>query len=201
MTESAAQQQDKPAAAAKEPAQKKEEALPEAPEAAPASEAPQKPAEKSAEQLLKEQLEAAEKKIAENYDLYVRAMADLENTRKRANAEVLKAHKYGIEKFAANLLPVIDSFEKAIDHAADDQGPLKEGLLAVYRQMVHAMEISGMKCFDPKGQKFDPNFHQAVSMVPASESAAPGTVAVVFQKGWMIQERVLRPAMVAVAQG
>lgn len=161
-----------------------------------------KPApEKSAEELLKEKLDAAEKKIAENYDLYVRAMADLENTRRRADADVLKAHKYSIEKFAQGLLPVADSFEKAIEHAAGEEGPVKEGMLSTYRQFTHALEVAGMKMFDPKGEAFNPHFHQAVSMMPASDTMKPGTVAVVVQKGWMIQDRVLRPAMVIVAQG
>ena len=118
---------------------------------------------------LTEKLQQAEKKIAENYDMYVRAMAEVENTRKRAEADVLKAEKFGIDKFATNLLP--------------------------------AMEVSGMKSFEPVGEKFDPNRHQAVTVVPPAEGQESGTVATVFQKGWMIQERVLRPAMVAVAQG
>ncbi len=157
----------------------------------------------TAEPSLAEKLEQAEKKIAENYDLYVRAMAEVENTRRRADAEVLKAQKFGVEKFASNLLPVIDSLEKALEHSKDSEDPLKEGLEAIQRQLLHAMEVSGMKRFDPKGEKFDPNLHQAVTVVPAAAfpGLESGTVADVFQKGWMIQERVLRPAMVAVVQG
>lgn len=190
MTESAAQNENQAASAA---APEKEAEQPQqAAGAAP---------EKSAEAILKEQLEVAEKKIAENYDLYVRAMADLENTRRRADADVLKAHKYSIEKFAQGLLPVVDSFEKAIEHAANEEGPMKEGMLSTYRQFTHALEVAGMKMFDPKGEPFNPHFHQAVSMMPAAEGVKPGTVAVVVQKGWMIQDRVLRPAMVIVAQG
>ena len=145
--------------------------------------------------------ELTEKKIAENYDMYVRAMAEVENTRKRAEADVLKAEKFGIDKFATNLLPVMDSLEKAMEHAQKEEGLMKDGLLAIYRQLVHAMEVSGMKSFEPVGEKFDPNRHQAVTVVPPAEGQESGTVATVFQKGWMIQERVLRPAMVAVAQG
>ena len=150
---------------------------------------------------LTEKLQQAEKKIAENYDMYVRAMAEVENTRKRAEADVLKAEKFGIDKFATNLLPVMDSLEKAMEHAQKEEGPMKDGLLAIYRQLVHAMEVSGMKSFEPVGEKFDPNRHQAVTVVPPAEGQESGTVATVFQKGWMIQERVLRPVMVAVAQG
>lgn len=194
MTESAAQNENQAAAAAA-PEQDQAQAQPQEAQA-------QEPApEKSAEDILREQLDAAEKKIAENYDLYVRAMADLENTRRRADADVLKAHKFAVEKFAKALLPVADSFEKAIEHAAGEEGPMKEGLVSTYRQLVHALEVSGMKQFDPKGEAFDPNFHQAVSMKPAAEGEKPGTVAIVVQKGWMLQDRVLRPAMVIVAQG
>lgn len=98
---------------------------------------------------LTEKLQQAEKKIAENYDMYVRAMAEVENTRKRAEADVLKAEKFGIDKFATNLLPVMDSLEKAMEHAQKEEGPMKDGLLAIYRQLVHAMEVSGMKSFEP----------------------------------------------------
>ena len=146
-------------------------------------------------------LQQAEQKIAENYDLYVRAMAELENTRKRRDRDVQDAHRYGVDKFAGNLLPAMDSIEKALEHAKDESGPLKEGLVAIERQLMHALEVSGMTRFDPLGEKFDPNREQAMTMVPAAEGQEPGTVAMVFQKGWMIQERVLRPAMVAVVQG
>lgn len=147
-------------------------------------------------------LKLAEAKVIEHYDLYVRAMAELENTRRRASEEVQKAHKYGIEKFAENLLPVVDSLEKALEVTKDDQdNPMREGMLATYRQLVHALDVSGMKPIDPKGEAFDPHKHQAIAMVPAAEGVAPGSVVEVFQRGWLISERVLRPAMVSVAQG
>jgi len=172
--------------------------------AAQAQESPEEAAvapDPSEEVSLYARLQEAEKKIAENYDLYVRAMAELENARKRADSDVLKAHKFGVEKFAGNLLPVMDSIEKALEHAKDDTSPIKEGLVAIERQLTHALEVSGMTRFSPVGQKFDPNLEQAVTMVPAAEGQEPGTVAMVFQTGWMIHERVLRPAMVAVGQG
>lgn len=147
-------------------------------------------------------LKLAEAKVIEHYDLYVRAMAELENTRRRASEEVQKAHKFGIEKFAENLLPVVDSLEKALELTkADSENPMREGMLATYRQLVHALDISGVKPIDPKGEKFDPHHHQAIAMVPAPEGVEPGVVVEVFQRGWTIADRVLRPAMVSVAQG
>lgn len=153
-------------------------------------------------ETLQTALKLAEAKVIEHYDLYVRAMAELEHTRRRASEEVQKAHKFGIEKFAENLLPVVDSLEKALEVTKDDQdNPMREGMLATYRQLVHALDVSGMKPIDPKGEAFDPHKHQAIAMVPAPEGVAAGNVVEVFQRGWLISERVLRPAMVSVAQG
>ncbi len=219
MTEKAAQAEEKKAQPEAAPARGAAEKAPEAASCDCGAKEEQKGGEPPCEEVSPEELssrlaaaeqkvaeltaklEASEKKVASNYDLYVRAKAELENARKRADADVLKAHKFGNEKFATNLLPVVDSLEKALDHAKDMDGPLKDGLEAINRQLLHAMEVSGMKPFDPKGEKFDPNLQQAVTVVPKSEGLEPGMVAAVFQKGWMIQERVLRPAMVAVVQG
>ena len=146
-------------------------------------------------------LEAANAKAAEHFDLYVRAVAEMENVRRRCAEDVQKAQKFSIEKFAQNLLPVVDSLEKAIEVSQDMEGPMKEGVQATYRQLVHALEVSGMKMIDPKNEKFDPNTQQAIAMVPAAEGVTAGHVAQVFQRGWLIHERVLRPAMVSVVQG
>lgn len=154
-----------------------------------------------AEASLEDQLAAATAKAAENFDLYVRAVAEMENVRRRAAEDVSKAQKFSIEKFAKNLLPVMDSLEKAIEMTAEIEGPMREGILATHRQLVHALEMSGMTVIDPKGAKFDPNTQQAIAMVPAVEGKSAGDVAQVFQHGWKIYERVLRPAMVSVVQG
>lgn len=154
-----------------------------------------------AEASLEDQLAAATAKAAENFDLYVRAVAEMENVRRRAAEDVSKAQKFSIEKFAKNLLPVMDSLEKAIEMTAEIEGPMREGILATHRQLVHALEMSGMTVIDPKDAKFDPNTQQAIAMVPAVEGKSPGDVAQVFQHGWKIHERVLRPAMVSVVQG
>lgn len=154
-----------------------------------------------AEASLEDQLAAATAKAAENFDLYVRAAAEMENVRRRAAEDVSKAQKFSIEKFAKNLLPVMDSLEKAIEMTAEIEGPMREGILATHRQLVHALEMSGMTVIDPKDAKFDPNTQQAIAMVPAVEGKSAGDVAQVFQHGWKIHERVLRPAMVSVVQG
>ncbi len=146
-------------------------------------------------------VEAANARAAENYDLYVRAVAEMENVRRRCAEDVQKAQKFSIEKFAQNLLPVVDSLEKAIEVATEAEGPMKDGIQATYRQLMHALEVSGMKAIDPKNEKFDPNTQQAIAMVPAAEGREAGHVAEVFQRGWLICERVLRPAMVSVVQG
>lgn len=156
--------------------------------------------EMSAEEL-QTALKMAEAKVLEHYDLYVRAMAELENTRRRAADNVQKARKFGIEKFAENLLPVVDSLEKALEVTKDlSDSPIREGMETTYRQMLHALDVSAMQPIDPKGQPFDPHTQQAIAMVPAPEGVASGTVVEVFQRGWMIADRVLRPAMVSVAQ-
>ena len=154
-----------------------------------------------AEASLEDQLAAATAKAAENFDLYVRAVAEMENVRRRAAEDVSKAQKFSIEKFAKNLLPVMDSLEKAIEMTAEIEGPMREGILATHRQLVHALEMSGMTVIDPKDAKFDPNTQQAIAMVPAVEGKSAGDVAQVFQHGWKLPERVLRPAMVSVVQG
>lgn len=147
------------------------------------------------------QLAAAQAKAAENFDLYVRAVAEMENVRRRCADDVQKAQKFSIEKFAQNLLPVVDSLEKALEACAGIEGPMRDGLLATHRQFMHALEVSGMSPIDPAGGKFDPNTQQAISMVPATEGKTSGDVAQVFQHGWKIHDRVLRPAMVSVVQG
>lgn len=150
---------------------------------------------------LEEQLAAATAKAAENFDLYVRAVAEMENVRRRAAEDVSKAQKFSVEKFAKNLLPVMDSLEKALEMTIEVEGPMREGLMMTHRQLMHALEMSGMSVIDPKDEKFDPNTQQAIAMVPAPEGKKAGDVAQVFQRGWKIHERVLRPAMVSVVQG
>lgn len=180
------------------------EELKKAAEAAQQAQGSELPPELGAQESslsVEEQLAAATAKAAENFDLYVRAVAEMENVRRRAAEDVAKAQKFSVEKFAKNLLPVMDSLEKAIEITAEIEGPMREGILVTHRQLMHALETSGMSVIDPKDAKFDPNTQQAIAMVPAVEGKGAGDVAQVFQRGWKIHDRVLRPAMVSVVQG
>ena len=122
-----------------------------------------------------------------------------ENIRRRAEEEVSKARKFAVESFAENLLPVIDSLEAAASDKSGDVAKLQEGVALTLRQLISALERSKVAVIDPAGQKFDPHQHQAISMVPAEQE--PNTVVAVLQKGYLIADRVLRPALVTVAAG
>ena len=148
----------------------------------------------SAEQRLAE-LEA---RHAEVSDAYLRAKAEAENTRRRAEEEVTKARKFAVEAFAESMLPVKDSLEAAIaiQNATPEQ--MLEGVHATLRQLTAALERNKVvQIAPPAGTKFDPHQHQAISMVPADQEA--NTVVGVLQKGYSIADRVLRPALVTVA--
>ncbi|WP_118183526.1 nucleotide exchange factor GrpE [Paraburkholderia phosphatilytica] len=142
-------------------------------------------------------LTAAQAKIAELQEGFLRAKAETENTRRRAQEDVTKAHKFAIEGFAEHLLPVIDSLEAAVAHESDDLAKVREGVELTLRQLVGALEKGRVVALNPVGEKFDPHRHQAISMVPAEQE--PNTVVAVLQKGYMIADRVLRPALVTVA--
>ena len=146
------------------------------------------------------ELRAAKDEAAKHYELYIRAAAEMENTRRRCAQDVMKARLFGIESFAKNLLPVIDSLEKALASATNADEATRKGLEVTMKQLDHALEVSGMKAINPEGAAFDPNQAQAIAMVPADAAHAAGTVVTVFQRGWMLNERVLRAAMVSVAQ-
>lgn len=170
-------------------------------EAEPAQ-AQEENAQASSEQepSVEELLAAAKEENAKLQDLYMRALAEAENARRRAEESVEKAHKFGVEKFAKNLLPVLDSLEKALELNQNADDPMMQGVQATYRQFVQAMEKSGMTEINPVGEKFDPTRHQAIAMVPAQEGQTSGQIAQVFQRGWLISDRVLRAAMVGVVQ-
>lgn len=145
-----------------------------------------------------------EARCAALQDQHLRAVAETENVRRRGQDEVAKAHKYGIESFAEALLPVRDSLELALASDAPSIENLKEGVEATLRLLATVFEKNKLVAIDPAGQKFDPNLHQAISMVPghsANPPAAANHVVAVLQKGYLINDRVLRPALVTVAQG
>ncbi len=145
-----------------------------------------------------QKLAELEARHAEMADAYLRAKAEVENTRRRSEEEMSKARKFAIESFAESLLPVKDSLEAglAIENATIEQ--LREGSHATLRQLAAALERSKvLEIAPPAGTKFDPHQHQAISVVPADQEA--NTVVAVLQKGYLIADRVLRPALVTVA--
>jgi molecular chaperone GrpE len=139
-----------------------------------------------------------EARHAELSDAYLRAKADAENTRRRAEEEMGKARKFAVEGFAESLLPVKDSLEAAIAIPAATPEQLLEGVHATLRQLTAALEKNKVvEVNPPPGAKFDPHQHQAISVVPAAQE--PNTVVAVLQKGYLIADRVLRPALVTVS--
>src|SRR6201747_1539480 len=153
-------------------------------------------------------VEALTKEAAESRDKMLRTLAEMENLRKRTAREVTDARTYGISGFARDVLDIADNLQRALDaipadtKAAADPGlkALIEGVELTERSLLSTLEKNGVKKFDPSGEKFDPNFQQAMYEVPDS-SVPPGTVVQVVQSGYMIGDRVLRPALVAVSKG
>jgi molecular chaperone GrpE len=151
---------------------------------------------------LQQQLAKAEQKAAENWDKALRIQAEMENLKRRTQKDLESAHKYGLEKFAKELLNVIDSLELGIQAATSDAPEvvkLKEGSELTIKQFEAVFDKFNIKAIDPTGQAFDPEFHQAMSML-SSADAEPNTVLNVLQKGYVLNGRLIRPAMVVVAQ-
>jgi molecular chaperone GrpE len=148
---------------------------------------------------LRQALAAAQAKAAENHEQHLRCLAEIENVRRRAQEDVSKAHKFAIEAFAENLLPVRDSLEMALTTPVPSVESLREGVEATLRQLTQAFERNRIVVIDPLHEKFDPNRHQAISVAP-SKDVAPNHVVSVLQKGYLINDRVLRPALVTVSQ-
>ena len=165
-------------------------------EAAPAQ--PSTPADGAAPSL-EEQLASTEARLAEMHDAFMRAKADGENIRRRAQEDVAKAHKFAVESFAEAMVPVKDSLEMALKVEAPTLESLKEGVEMTLKQLNSAFEKNRLLEIMPaQGDKLDPNKHQAVAVVPAEQEA--NTVVSVLQKGYMISDRLLRPAIVTAAQ-
>jgi molecular chaperone GrpE len=148
---------------------------------------------------LEEQLRQAELKAEEHHDAWLRAKADAENARRRALDEIDKARRFALDKFASELLPVKDSLEAALatgDNASIES--LRSGVELTLKQLSGVFDKSGIKELNPLGEKFDPNFHQAIATVEAEGEA--NSVASVLQKGYALNERVMRPALVTVVK-
>jgi molecular chaperone GrpE len=137
--------------------------------------------------------------IASLKDAFLRAKAETDNARKIAQADVAKAHKFAIESFAEDLLPVKDALEKALATPNQTVESLKAGAELTLKALQSALARGGVVEVDPAGQKFDPNRHQAMQLVPSSQPA--NTVVDVYQKGYLINDRILRPALVTVSNG
>lgn len=156
---------------------------------------------------LEKKLTAAEQQAHENWEKCMRATAELDNVRRRAQRDVENAHKYGNEKFIDALLPVIDSLEQAMqteDVELSEAGSqavngMKEGIALTLKLFGDVLDKFGVKQICPIGEKFDPQMHEAMSMVPMADKE-PNTIIEVFQKGYLLNDRVVRPARVIVAK-
>ncbi len=154
--------------------------------------------EKNADSL-EQQLEDAQRKASENWDLFVRSKAEIDNMRRRHQIDLEKAHKFGVEKLASELLPVIDSMEMGLAVEEASVESLREGMEMTMNMLKKMMENMGIEAIDPLNQPFNPDHHQAMSMQPSAD-VEPNTVIAVMQKGYLLNDRLLRPAMVTVSR-
>lgn len=157
-------------------------------------------AEKTVEVMpsMEEMLKQAELAAQEHHDAWLRAKADAENIRKRGQAEVANAHKYAVESFSSELLAVKDSLEAALNVENTTLENLRSGVELTLKQLVSAFEKYNIAEINPMGEKFDPHQHQAMSMIESDE--APNSVIGVMQKGYKLNDRILRPALVMIAK-
>jgi molecular chaperone GrpE len=147
---------------------------------------------------LEQRVKQAEQAAQENRDAYLRAKAEVDNFRKRSQVEIANAHKFALESFAGELLAVKDSLEAALASETASAGNMRDGVELTLRQLKSVFEKFNIREIDPLGQKFDPHFHQAISATPAD--AEPNTVIQVLQKGYLLHDRVIRPALVIVSK-
>jgi len=147
--------------------------------------------------------EAVEAELAEQKDTVLRAQAEVQNMRRRCEADVEKAHKFALEKFSTELLTVIDNLERALESAPDTEADniraIREGVELTLKGFLETCEKFNIRQMDPEGEPFDPQMHQAMSMVP-NPDVEPNTVVAVVQKGYLLNDRVIRPAMVMVSK-
>lgn len=162
--------------------------------AAPVTEAPETDTIPS----LAEQLRSAELKATEHHDAWLRAKAETENVRRRAQDDIAKASKFAAEKFAQSMLPVKDSLEAALATENATLESLRQGVELTLKQLISAFQGANVTEVSPLGEKFDPNKHQAISAIEAD--GEPNTVINVLQKGYLLNERVMRPALVVVSK-
>jgi molecular chaperone GrpE len=166
------------------------------PEPTPNTEAPHLDTTPGPEELLR----LAELKAQEHHDAWLRAKAETENVRRRAQEDISKAHKFAAEKFASELLAVKDSLEAALASEQQTVDNMKSGVELTLRQLTAAFEKSNLVELNPLGEKFDPHKHQAISQIDAPAGTEANQVLQVLQKGYALNDRVLRPALVIVAK-
>ncbi|MGJ7458152.1 nucleotide exchange factor GrpE [Halomonas sp. MA07-2] len=151
-------------------------------------------------ELLAARVEELEQTVAEAKDQALRAAAEAQNVRRRAEQEAEKARKFALEKFVKELLPVVDSLEKALEAMADEATEAhREGVSMTLKMQQDVLAKFGVEAVEPSGEPFDPQFHEAMAMVPNPE-LEPNTVMDVMQKGYLLNGRLVRPAMVVVSQ-
>jgi len=157
--------------------------------------------EMTKQELLKE-VKDTEKKSQENYDLYMRTYAEMENIKRRGIKERQELSKYANESLIKEILPVIDNLQKAISHAQNDKNPsgLVEGIELTLDGLMATLEKAGLKKVEAEGRPFDPNFHEAISK-QIDDKIAPGHVIIELQKGYVLNGRLIRPSMVVISEG
>lgn len=150
---------------------------------------------------VQEEIESLKQQAAENLDKALRTAAEMENLRKRTSRDIENAHKYALERFIKDLLPVVDSLELGLSASnnADDIAGLQEGMDLTLKMFIDHLNKSGVEVIEPQGDKFDPELHEAVSMTE-TEGTEPGVVVAVMQKGYVLNGRLIRPAMVVVSK-
>ena len=151
---------------------------------------------------VQEQLLAAQAKVQDQQDSVLRAQAEVQNMRRRTERDVANAHKFALEKFSSDLLPVVDTLERALQSAVDSENgddAIREGIELTLKMLTDTLKKHGVEQNDPLGEPFNPELHQAMSMQP-SPDMEPNTVMAVLQKGYTLGGRLVRPAMVVVSQ-
>ena len=154
--------------------------------------------EENKEPTMEEKLEEAQKQAQDNLDKYIRQLAEFENFRKRSNSEKTAMYSNGVRDTVEKLLPVIDNFERAVEAADDKEDPMYKGVEMILKQFMEILENLGVKEIPSKGEPFDPNVHSAVMHID-DESCDENVVVEVFQKGYTLGDKVIRPSMVKVA--
>ena len=154
--------------------------------------------EENKEPTMEEKPEEAQKQAKDNLDKYIRQLAEFENFRKRSNSEKTAMYSNGVRDTVEKLLPVIDNFERAVEAADDKEDPMYKGVEMILKQFMEILENLGVKEIPSKGEPFDPNVHSAVMHID-DESCDENVVVEVFQKGYTLGDKVIRPSMVKVA--